>query len=186
MNKNLTILNNKGFTLIELVISIVLLGMLAAVGSTMISDGFTSTRMVNANQSNAGQARYAVERIAREIRETLYKDAFPTGYKIDNFTASNLVFTKCPKVEITCTPDNWVTVTINNNGKILTLGYSSPATISTLTDQVSSFDMSYYDATGVLTKIASDIRIVQISLSIADPSGEILSQRTRVALRNGA
>lgn len=185
MRINLNIMQCKGFTLIELVISIVLLGMLAAVGSTMISDGFTTTRMVNANQSNAAQARYAVERIAREIRETLFI-APSSGYKIDNFTSSNLVFTKCPKVEVECTPNNWVTVTISNSSNNLTLGYSSPATTSTLYDPVSNFELSYYDASGAPTKIASDIRIIQISLSVADPSQEITTQRTRVALRNGA
>src|SRR5450759_1188287 len=63
---------NNGFTLVEIIISIVLLGILAAVGSSMISDTFKTTKMVDANQANRAQIRYAVERLAREIREVKY------------------------------------------------------------------------------------------------------------------
>ena len=58
-------LREAGFTLVELIIAIVLLGILGAVGSTMILDSFTTTQLSNASTASAGQARYALERLAR-------------------------------------------------------------------------------------------------------------------------
>ena len=165
---------NRGFTLVELVITIVLIGILSAVGSTMISDSFTTTRSVNSSQGIAGQARYVIERIGREIRETKYLS--DKTYAITPTSATKLIFTK----------SNDVTVTINNSGANLTLGYSSPATTSTLTNQVGSFAVTYYDVSGAITNSNSAIRFVQISLTLRDPtSGQSIAQRTRVALRNG-
>ena len=105
----------------ELVITVVVMGILAVVGVSMISDSFTTARVVNAGQSNANDARYAVERLAREIREIKHVNK-ATGYGISTMTGSKLVFTR---------PDN-VVVTIDVNSSNLTLGYSSPATVSTL------------------------------------------------------
>jgi prepilin-type N-terminal cleavage/methylation domain-containing protein len=41
--------SQRGFTLIELIITTVLLGLLGAVGASMISDSFDTTRMVDAS-----------------------------------------------------------------------------------------------------------------------------------------
>lgn len=177
---------NRGFTLVELVIGIVLIGILSVVSTSMIADSFTTTRIVDASQVSAAQARYALERIAREIHETLYIISSTPGYKIDTSTASKLVFSKCPPVGVVCKTDTYVTVTINNNNNNLTLGYSSPAITSQLSNQVSSFAFTYYDAYNGIAKLASDIRMIEVSLTVKDPSGQSIAQRTRIALRNGA
>ena len=96
---------NRGFTLVELVIGIVLIGILSVVSTSMIADSFTTTRIVDASQVSAAQARYALERIAREIHETLYIISSAPGYKIDTSTASKLVFSKCPPVGVVCKTD---------------------------------------------------------------------------------
>lgn len=167
----------RGFTLIELIITTVLLGLLGAVGTSMISDSFDTTRMVDASQVSAAQARYAFERLEREIRETQYTGG---AYTISTMTATRLVFTR----------NDGVTVTIDKTGSNLTLGYSSPATTSTLTDQASALTLNYYSidpGTGAATSgaTASNVRLVEIALSLQDKaSGQTLSQRTRVGLRN--
>lgn len=182
-----TILYTKGYTLIELVISTILLGMLAAVGSTMISDGFTTTSMVDASQTSASQARYAVERLAREIRETKY-DNVNKRYCIPSLASStNLAFNKTSGIYNSdcATNANTVTINYNNSNANLTLQYSLPAITSPLASQVGSFALAYYDNSGATTTSNSAIRSVQISLILTDPSGQKIEQRTRVALRNG-
>ena len=169
--------HNSGFTLIELIISIVLIGLLAAVGSSMIVDSFSTTRMVNAGTASAAQARYALERLAREIREVQYVSA-TTSYTITTMTASKLVFVNGT------TPTN--TITINSGAGNLTLQYSSPLATSTLSGQVTSFSLTYFQNDGTTTATSnSDIRFVVITLTVTDPtSGQSTAQRTRVALRN--
>jgi prepilin-type N-terminal cleavage/methylation domain-containing protein len=168
----------RGFTLIELIITIVILGILAVVGSSMISDTFTTSRMVNASQASADEARYAVERLAREIREVKYAGA---AYGISSTmspSASNMVFTRTINGAD-------VTVTINKSGTNLTLGYSSPAATSTLSSQVSGFTLGFLKLDNTATTLASDVRFVVITLTVTDAtSGQSITQQTRVALRN--
>ena len=174
-----------GFTLVELIISIVLLGILAAVGSTIIVDSFTTTRIVNAGNNSSGQARYALERLAREIREIKFVGSGLSGnYAISAPSplspSGTLVFTKS-------VGGADITVTINKSGSNLTLGYSSPAQTSTLSNQVSNFTLTFLPITGGASPPpdTSTVRFVVIDLSVTDPiSGQSISQRTRVVLRN--
>jgi prepilin-type N-terminal cleavage/methylation domain-containing protein len=190
-----------GFTLIELIFSIALLGILGAVGSSMIVDSFNTTRMVDADNASTGQARYAVERLAREIREVKFVITGGVGNYCINAPAtnptSNLVFYKTSGTfnNTTCAT-NAISTTINliqiQATPIvlydLKLGYSSPAVTTTLSSNVSSFTLAYYDVAGNLLTLPVDtsvIRFVVISLTVTDPtSGQSIAQRTRVALRN--
>ena len=177
---------NSGFTLVELVICIVLVGMLAAVGSTMMVDTFSTSRMVNADNASMGQARYTLERLAREIREIKY-DSTNNSYCITTMTASNLVFYKTTGggVYNSVCATNAYAVTINYANPNLTLQYSSPAVTAALSNQAASFALQYLDAAGAATVLASAIRFVVITLTVTDTtSGQSFSQRTRVALRN--
>ena len=176
----------RGFTLVELVISIVLIGILAAVGAEMIADSFTTTRMVNAENSSTAQARYALERLAREIREVKY-DSSGGNYCITTKTATNLVFYKTSGTYNSTCATNVVTVTINYSNPNLTLQYSSPAAPSTLlSSQASSFTLAYLQSDGVTSTTSNSyIRFVVITLTVTDAtSGQSVVQRTRVALRN--
>ena len=189
--------HNSGFTLMEMVISIALMGILATVGSSMISDSFTTTRIVDGNTAVNQKARYALERLAREMREVKYassktnpattcSDGSTDRYCITTtggnaWTASRLQFTKTVSGAD-------VTVTINYSNPNLTLQYSDPAVTSTLTNQVDSFSLGYLNATGTattdVTSAASGIHFVVINLTVNAASGQGINQRTRVALRN--
>lgn len=178
----------RGFTIMELVIAIVIIGILSVVGVSMISDTFTTARIVNADQSSGNEARYAVERLAREIREVKWVDGDPGAYAISSSlspASTNLVFTR----DIGGAD---VVVTIDRSGTNLTLGYSSPATVSTLATQVSSFSLDFLamdpaPATGSTSTTASaaDVRFVVISVTVTDSmTGQSITERSRIALRN--
>jgi len=174
-----------GFTLVELIISIVLIGMLATVGSKMIASSFSTTRMINADNASTEQARYVMERLAREAREIKYSDS-GGNYCITTMTATNLVFAKTSgDYDPTCAT-NAITVTINKSGTTLTLGYNPGVTSSTLGDQVSGFTLSYLDINNAATTSTNLIKFIVIAVARTDPtSGQTISQRTRIALRNG-
>jgi prepilin-type N-terminal cleavage/methylation domain-containing protein len=189
-----TLQRDSGFTLIELVISIVLLGILAAVGSSMIVDSFTTSRMVNAEIASESQARYALERLAREIREIKYASSSTTPttscsdgttdkYCIATNTTTKLIFTNGAGVTVTI---DTLIINFNSSNMNLRLTYSTDNVIQTLCTNVSLFTLAYYMKDGVTTaSVTSDVRFVGITLTRTDlTSGQGISQRIRVALRN--
>ena len=58
-----------GVTLLELVLVIILLGILSVISLNMISDSYTTTRIINNGNANTSTARYAMERISLGIRK---------------------------------------------------------------------------------------------------------------------
>jgi prepilin-type N-terminal cleavage/methylation domain-containing protein len=178
-----------GFTLLELVVSVALIGVLAAVGSSIVYNSFDTASKVNAGNTSSDEARYALERLAREIREVKFRNA--GNYCIDTMTATQLVFDK-PNAgnddRVTCSTGS-SKVTINQSGTNLTLLYGT-GTASTLTSKVASsgFAFAYLqsDGTTVATSNAT-VYFVQVTLTVtegASGSSQSIAQRIRVALRN--
>lgn len=187
---------NGGVTLIELVISIVLLGILAAVGATMFSESFTISSVVNANQASTAQARYALERVEREIREVKFAGS---AYDITDKTATKIVFgssAHTPEVQVTICTGASPSCPGGTGVNQLTLSYtnltSNATTSAALTDRVTNggFTLTYCEVNGTTCSNAvtnNAISFVQIDLTVTDAtSGQIISQSTRVALRNAS
>lgn len=189
-----------GFSLIELIIAIVLLGLLAAVGTSMLSSSFDTTYMINASQTSAEQARYTLERLEREIREV-------KAGSITTATASRMVFTRDIKVSGASDVATVVTIcgndaTCTGGTAFLTINHNPPDTTSTLSSQLIDADnnpatiplLSYYKADGSKADGTSqtgrdEIAVVEINLIVRDTSKDgqqNIAQRTRVALRNKA
>lgn len=176
-----------GFTLIELLLVMVLLGILGAVGSGMISDSFSVTRALDAGSASEAEARYAFERLAREIREVKHLDN--GSLCISTWTATQLVFQKPnsgSSDQSSCaTASNTVTITFAAPN--LTLGYSSPSAVSAaLTDRLAAGGFSYLQRDGTSSATGTtDLHFVRIDLTVSDAtSGLNLPLRLRVALRN--
>lgn len=179
-----------GFTLIELVISIVLLGLLAGVGVTMVSDSFDTTRYINGGQASAAEARYALERIERELREVQYVGSPPDG----TFTITapgTLPAPTTPVDTITFTNQAGATITIKRGTTRSTdlVLVKSPSTAENiLASNVSGFSLAFYPVSGTATATKSTVRFIDIALTLTNPDisgGQQLAQRARVALRNG-
>jgi prepilin-type N-terminal cleavage/methylation domain-containing protein len=182
--------HSSGFTLLELVISIMLLGLLAAVGSSMIADTFVTTQSVNAENASEGVARYAMERLEREFREV---QNISTQYCITLTSTSSVNFDKGSATTSvsTCgknadgTNANHVTITWNSTTQIVQLTYTLPsATTSNLADNVTAFQLNPLTIAGANADNTT-IRFMQIALTRKDPtSGQSTSLQSRVSLRN--
>lgn len=181
-----------GFTLIELITVIVLMGILGVVGTNMLSDSFTATKIVNDGYARETEARYVMERMVREVREVKY---LSTGSYCLTMTATSLVFQK-PNAgstdQLNCNTDSvTVTISFSNVNHAITITYATPANATgTLTNAVTNngFGLLYYQADGVTAATsATDVRIVKITLALTDPSStHAFEQTVRVSLRNAS
>lgn len=158
----------------EMVLVIVVLGVITALTAPIFSQGLTASRLTAENLQTLEKLRYATERIARELRHINYNGA---SYDVSTMAANNLVFTKTDATN--------TSVTISSSGSNINLSYSTPAVSAVLTDEVLTFNFSYFDASGAATASTTDVAFVQVAVSLQNPTtGAVYAQRTRVALRD--
>ena len=164
----------RGFTLIEMTIVIVILGILAAFSTPLLLSTFRAFETNQTNLVTLTKMRYATERMAREIREV----RFAGGVYAIVMGATSLQFTKNDAAG--------TVVTITSAPPLATLQYSTPAMSATLTDQVAANGLQflYFDINNVATASTATVAYVDINLTLTDPNSGAMQQRTRVALRN--
>ena len=164
----------QGFTLLEMVIALVVLGLLgAAAGYGLVGGALAFSGTSDAVQT-LGKLRHASERMAREIREIRRNPVTPAAYDITTMNATTLAFTKT----------DGTSVTLAGTPPLVTLAYSTPAGTHTLTDEVSSLAFTYLQGDGATAATGNgDVGFVELEL-ILSRSGNSYPQRVRVALRN--
>lgn len=166
----------RGFTLIEMIMAIVVLGIVAAIGAPLLAGSMQVFAAAAPEVDTLSKARYAMERVARELRSVSY-----TGSAYDlTLTASSASFTRTDgtAVVLTAAPP------------VLTIAYNGgPA--GTLVDQLPAGGASFsgFQVDGVTaTTNPALIAYVQIDLSLEHAPGaagsNTLAHRTRVLLRS--
>jgi prepilin-type N-terminal cleavage/methylation domain-containing protein len=161
-----------GFSLIELVVAMVVIGALLAVAAPVFSTALQAYVESNDRLGTIGKARYATERIARELREV-------------SFSGGAYAFTSMTPTSVRFTNVGGNTVTVTAAPPVATLGYTAPNVTATLTDEVQALGFSYYDRAGALMGVPNPATVgyVEVVLTLSK-SGVTHTQRTRVALRN--
>jgi type II secretory pathway pseudopilin PulG len=186
----------RGFTLVEAVISAGLIGLLAVTATYFWVDGLGLVRTVNADSAAIADGRALLERLAREIREVKYNTA--TGaYCVSTMSATQMVFNKTSGTYLdTCgganptAANNDIAVSIQwpANTTNLNLGYAgtlaAPAATRALTSYASTFAIRYLDVGYAVTASASALRFVELSVTLQPPGVQATPTRTVVALRN--
>lgn len=134
----------RGFSLVELVIVIVILSIIAAIGSKVIQAGFNSY-FTNQNVTTANvQARLALERMTRDIH------AINSSASITTASASQLVFTD-----------------VNGNAITYQLtGTQLMRNTQVLADGINTLTFSYLDRNAAVTAVLANIRYVTVTLNI--------------------
>lgn len=169
---------NRGFTLLEMVLVIVLISVLALAVVPMISTGVSTYSTTTTSIHTLGKLRFATERMARELREVRRNPVTPANFDITP-GANSVVFYKTDGYRVT------LASAVPN----VTLTYLSPGGVTTagiLTNQLNAatdLSFTYYDIAGVVTASVSQMAYVQINLVLTE-DGAPLRQVTRVALRN--
>lgn len=166
-------MRQQGFSLIEMVLVIVVLGTVAMTGSQIMSSGINAYLATQEAVETLSKATYTMERLKKEIRSTRYSGG---AYSVATCSATRYQFTRT----------DGVVVDIQSAPPLLTVGYSSPAASATLTDQVQSFTFAYFSANGSAltpTCTAANLAYVDVSYTLLDDSAQY-ARRQRIALRD--
>ena len=162
----------EGLSLIELVMVIVILGILAAFIGPIL---YNAMRSYDSGQSavlTQAKLRYAMERMARELREIRRQTTDATFADVTAMGATSIAFFKTDGTQ----------VILAASGNQINLSYA--AVTGMLTDQLGAFSLAYFqqDAVTVAATSAS-IAFVQISLAVSEGTN-LFSGRVRVDLKN--
>lgn len=157
--------NQRGFTLIEMIMVIVLISIIAGIAAMIILEGAKSYQKEVSFSDIHNQGRLAIERMAREIR--LIRSATATDMTTSYPTATSLQFNDVNGANIQF---NLVGSTLSRSG-------------NTLANNVQSLTFSYYQSDGVPAAGAAQVWFIQIDLTTVN-AGETLPLRVRVHPRN--
>ncbi|OGT37843.1 MAG: hypothetical protein A3F12_02070 [Gammaproteobacteria bacterium RIFCSPHIGHO2_12_FULL_38_14] len=152
---------NCGFSMIELIVVIVIIGILSVITLPMLQTGFNSY-FIQRNLSNVNwQGRLALSRMTRDIRN------IPATGNITTAGVTQLTFT-------------------NNNNEIISYtlnGTNLQRNGLTLANGVNSILFKYSDSAGVSTGTIANIRYITVTLNITQNNTNI-TLRTVFNLRD--
>jgi prepilin-type N-terminal cleavage/methylation domain-containing protein len=181
-----------GFTLIEIVISMVMIGIIFAIFSITMSSTIHTSSDVEEDSALQGEARAAVEGIARDLRQTYTGNGSPG---IESMSASAIQFLSPDRQ----TPFHLRRISYRLTGQTLERASATstntgapPWTFPNLSGYVaqvgsvvSSSIFRYYDANGAVTSAPADVAGVTIALTVATAQapGRQFTYATSVAMR---
>ncbi|MES2504508.1 MAG: type II secretion system protein [Myxococcota bacterium] len=148
----------RGFTIVELVLSIAILGVIAFAVAPGIKAAVDNYVLITTRRQGVTEARNAMERMIRELR------LLPASAQLTNIAATYVVF-QYP-----------VGTTILYYSYAGGLYRNSDLLLSNIT----SLNFAYYDQSGVVTATPANVRSIEISLTTDLP----YTLRTRVFMPN--
>ena len=166
------ILNKKGVTLIELVITMVLMGLVAVIVANVFSTGVKGSLVTDYRKEALDQARVAMERMRREIRNLNNSASVTTG------TATQFCFTD--------TESTLIDYNYSNPAIIRDTGNCAAGGGATLATNITSFSFTYLRADATTTDAAfsaANTKLIRITLT-SYISGESVTLQTEVWPRN--
>lgn len=164
-----------GFTLVELVISMLLLSVFISVGANLVGSSVDAYAKTSVNMIQLNTLNTLLDRLSRELRMVQYHNQ---QYQIHHMTNLSIVFTKT---------DNTL-VSIEAKAPHLVMRYSMPNASGTLTTQLAHFSLKYFAQDGI-TQVSDSAQVRFVNLEFALMKDEIVNTfntgiNTRIALRH--
>lgn len=164
-----------GFTLVELVISMVLFSLFMNVGARLIGGSVEAYAKTSANMIQLNTLNTLLDRLSRELRMVQYRNR---QYQIHHMTELSIVFTKIDNTQ----------VSIEANESTLMMRYSTPNAAGVLTTRLAHFSLQYFAQDGV-TRVNDSAQVRFVNLELALLQSEVVNSfntgiNTRIALRH--
>ena len=154
---------SQGFSLIELIIVIVLMGIVCGIPLQILSQSYKNYYTAKAIIVMANTTNIAVDTIMREIRN---------AQSLSNIDASSITF-------------------VNQQGQTVEIYWQNTqllqsinGTANVLCNNVSNFNLVYFDSTYTSTTIAGDVTYVTLNISI-NPNGLLYSLMSGTVIVQG-
>jgi len=164
----------EGFTLAELIMVIVILGILAVFIGPVVYNAIRSYDAVQRSTNTNAKLRYAMERIAREMRDIRRQVTDSAAFDVPSMSASSMAFVKTDGTQ----------VVLNGAGSVVNLAYTGVAGMLIDQVQAGSFSLAYFEQGGsTIAGTAASLSFVQVSMTLAE-GAVLLPARLRIDLRN--
>ena len=178
-------MRGRGFTLVEVVMVLVIVGILVVFIAPIIVTAVNAYDQTSRNTEVLTKMRYAMERMAREIRSIRRDPVNSADYDVvtGSMTASLFEF---------CRGDG-TRVTINYTNPNVAIGYTtgfassctaSAATTQNLTDSATSFSLTYLRTDGGAAAGKNDVAYVDIAMALTGTGTGAYNSAMRVDMRN--
>jgi len=165
-------INARGFTIVELLVTITIFLTIGIIGGNFIVTGFRATTFAGEQEEATTNARRAMEIMTRHLRGT--NNSEQGDYPLNAITGNNLVFFS--DIEYDGKAEMVQYVRVGNSLKMVTTppgptnDYNMPSATTTLADYVNNPGLesifTYYDNNRNITADVDEIRLIKILLKI--------------------
>lgn len=158
-------MTRKGFTIIEMVMVIVVVGIISFVFAIYIREGFSAWEFLSGQKSMAMSTRAAINRVVKELKRVKQ--------------STNILTHTTKEVSFIDVEDN--TVTFSQSGSDLLRG--SDVLLENLRDPC-GLQFTYLDKDGNQTAITSDMRVVRCLLTVVKGDNKfVVESAARIRVR---
>jgi len=176
----------RGFTLIEMVMVIIIMTILAAFIGPILAEAVSAYDSISRNIEVLTKMRYAMERLAREIRMVRRDPVNSGNYDIVTMAVNKLEYCQADGtgviIDYTSPPN--VSIGFSAVGAFASTCGASGATTRILTDMATGFTLTYFNAAGGAAVGKNDVAYVQVALTLTGTGTSAYNLSTRVDLRN--
>ena len=171
-----------GYSLIELVIVLIIIGVLAAFVSPILTTAVTSYDTTAQNLEALTKMRYAMERIAREIRAIRRDPLDPDSFDIvtGSMTATKFEFCRSDGTRVTIDNTTSTEIKLGYTSGFTSTCTASAATTYRLTDNVTAFSLTYRTITGAVTASKTSVAYVDLDFTISGVGSHSGSMRVEM------
>lgn len=172
--------NEQGFTLIEVIVTLILVGITAALAGmwiVSIANGYIFAKM---NASTIQKGQLAMARLSKELSAIQSISLTPTPPN-----GTSITFNRVDSINASGIP---ITISYDNNSKTLIFNVNGTGN-NTLADSVSAFNLNYCDdnltsSTSCSSSWSTTKRIIEVTLTLKGANNTPSTFTTRASPRN--